>query len=65
MRKEDYWQEHDSAFLENADLTYFDKNIVLASMERENELFVDIMKDSPLNSSFLDVGAYKLKMYIY
>lgn len=27
-------------------------------MEQENELFVDIMKDSPLNSSFLDVGAY-------
>jgi len=54
----EYWEEHSKDFLNNAQLKYFDYNILKYNVNKENKFITDILLKSPKNSIFLDVGAY-------
>ena len=55
---EDYWETHDPAFIKNTNLKHFDKNILKYSIKKENDFLIKLLKSSPKNSVFLDIGAH-------
>jgi len=60
-----YYLKHDDQFLKNADLKYFNKNIIDINGKLENNFIYNIIKHAPLNASVLDVGAWKGDTAIY
>ena len=60
-----YWLKHDKQFLKNADLKYFNKKIININNDKENNYIFNIIKFAPLNSSVLDIGAWKGDTAIY
>jgi FkbM family methyltransferase len=58
FKDNEYWEIHDPNFLKNANLKYFDRKIKKFNLKEENNFLVDILLKSPLNSYFLDVGAF-------
>jgi FkbM family methyltransferase len=57
-KKHSVWMDHDPSFLQYANLTTFDYDIMEFKLDEENEFFVDAMLYSPEGSKFLDVGAF-------
>jgi FkbM family methyltransferase len=58
VENKNYWKVHDPDFLKYANLKYFDKNILNLNVKQENEKLFDILKSSPFDSIFVDVGAF-------
>lgn len=54
----EYWEYHCPNFMKYANLKYFNKEIKKLNLKEENNFLVDILINSPLNSNFLDVGAF-------
>ena len=55
---DNYWKRHDPEFLKNADLSKFNMKIRDIGLKEENSFLAKLLLDSPVNSVFLDVGAY-------
>lgn len=60
-----YYLKHDKQFIKHANLKYFNKNIIDINGNLENNYIYNIVKQAPLNSSILDVGAWKGDTAIY
>lgn len=58
MKKKSYWQIHEPLFLKKANLDYFNKKILCVKGDQESDYIFNIIKDSPVNSIILDIGAY-------
>jgi FkbM family methyltransferase len=56
--RHNYYLKHDEAFLQHADLSFFKKDIISGSLDSENTFIIKILKTSPADSIFLDVGAF-------
>jgi FkbM family methyltransferase len=55
----DYWKTHDPDFLKYANKTKFNPKIKEFNVKQENHMLFMILKDSPMNSVFVDLGAFK------
>tara|TARA_B110000858_G_scaffold197818_1_gene260905 strand:- start:6189 stop:6899 length:711 start_codon:yes stop_codon:yes gene_type:complete len=60
-----YYMVHDKSFMENADLKYFDREILDIVQYKENEYLFNIIKDAPKDAIILDIGAYTGDTSIY
>lgn len=58
VKRRPYFLFHDKNFLENADLSMFNKNILNYKIFKENRYLFKIIKNSPKNAIILDIGAY-------
>ena len=65
MKKKSYWQTHDPLFLETAKLDYFNKEILCVKGNKETDYIFNIIKDAPINSIILDIGAFNGDTGIY
>lgn len=55
----DYWMKHDPVFLSMSDLSRFNYRIKEFDINQENHLILNMLLTYPINSVFIDVGAYK------
>jgi FkbM family methyltransferase len=53
-----YWLVHDPKFLKFANLKFFNKKILNYSLKEESDYLIKYLYESPINSVFLDIGAY-------